>query len=290
MKICRFDGSHIGLVTGDEVQDISDLVRETGIQPPERPLGDPLVMALPQIAARLANSTRPFSRVPLSAVKLLSPIFLPTKIIGAGNNYGAHRAEMAADPTASFAKLPDTLDELGVFLKANTSIVGPSEAIELRFPERRTDYELELVAVIGRKVSSVSYNAALDYVAGYCLGLDISLRGPQERSLRKSMDTYTVVGPWLVTADDIPDPGNLRLTLRVNGAVRQDTSTSDMISDVATIIQYASTYYTLYPGDMIFTGTPSGVGPIRAGDVLLLDGEKIGSFEIAVRAFARTEA
>jgi 2,4-didehydro-3-deoxy-L-rhamnonate hydrolase len=286
MKICRFNEDRIGIVDGEEVRDITDLAREIGIRPPERPLGDALIIALPKIAEELADSSRRFPHLPLAKVRLLSPVFLPTKIMGAGANYRAHRAEMESDPSTTHPKLPDTLSEMGLLLKASTSIVGPSQAIELRFPELRTDHEIELVAVIGRTTSQINHEAALGCVAGYCLGVDVSLRGSQFRSLRKSIDTYTVVGPWLVTADEIPDPGNLRLTLRVNGSVRQDTSTSDMINDVATLIEYASSHYTLYPGDMIFTGTPSGVARIHAGDVLQLHGEKIGSFEIQVRAFS----
>lgn len=289
MKICRFNEDRIGLVIGQEVHDISDLAKNRiGIVPSDRPRGDPLVMALPKIAEHLVGGTQQFQRLLLRDVRLLSPVFLPTKVIGAGANYHAHTAEMNADPTASFGTLPDTLEDRGLFLKANTSLVGASEGIALRFQEQRTDYELELVAVVGRRASCIGRDAALDCIAGYCLGVDISLRGPQMRSQRKSIDTYAVAGPWLVTRDEIPDVGNLQLTLSVNGVVRQDTSTADMVDDVATLVQYASQHYMLYPGDLIYTGTCAGVGRLNAGDVLRVEGDQLGSFEVAVRSFVPT--
>ena len=121
-------------------------------------------------------------------------------------------------------------------------------------------------------------------MAGYCIGLDITVRGPEERSLRKSIDSYTVLGPWLVTADAIPDPGALDLTLKVNGEVRQRANTRDLILDIAELIAFASSYYTLMPGDVLLTGTPEGVGPIHAGDVMTASIEHIGSMDVHVRA------
>jgi 2-keto-4-pentenoate hydratase/2-oxohepta-3-ene-1,7-dioic acid hydratase in catechol pathway len=114
--------------------------------------------------------------------------------------------------------------------------------------------------------------------------LDITLRGPEERSFRKSTDSYAVLGPWLVTADEIPDPNNLRLSLSVNGEVRQDSSTSRMIMSVKELIAYASAFYTLHPGDIIMTGTPEGVSAIQPGDTISATIEGIGSMEVRVRA------
>ena len=138
--------------------------------------------------------------------------------------------------------------------------------------------------MIGKKTSRVSRDKALDHVAGYCLGLDVTVRGSEDRSFRKSMDSYTVLGPWLTTADEIRDPQNVQITLRQNGEVRQDTSTSDMLWDVARLIEFATTFYTLHPGDVFFTGTPSGVSPIRPGDRLVASSPELGSMEVLVRA------
>ena len=144
--------------------------------------------------------------------------------------------------------------------------------------------QLEHAAVlIGARVRNVSAAEALGCVAGYCIGLDMTIRGPEDRSLRKSPDSYTVLGPWLVTADEVPDPGNLALRITVNGAVRQDAHTSDLILGVAQLIEWASAFYTLHPGDVILTGTPQGVGPVRPGDVMVATIERIGSMRVAVQ-------
>jgi 2-keto-4-pentenoate hydratase/2-oxohepta-3-ene-1,7-dioic acid hydratase in catechol pathway len=176
------------------------------------------------------------------------------------------------------------IDKAGLFLKATSSLVGPSQGIEQRFLDRRTDHEVELVFVIGKTASRVSREKALSHVAGYCLGLDVTVRGSEDRSFRKSMDSYTVLGPWLTTADEIRDPQNVQITLRQNGEVRQDTSTSDMLWDVARLIEFATTFYTLHPGDVFFTGTPQGVSPIRPGDRLVASSPELGSMEVLVRA------
>jgi 2-keto-4-pentenoate hydratase/2-oxohepta-3-ene-1,7-dioic acid hydratase in catechol pathway len=138
--------------------------------------------------------------------------------------------------------------------------------------------------VIGKTANNVKARDALQYVAGYAIGLDITIRGTEDRSFRKSPDSYTVVGPWLVTADEIDDPGNLNLSISVNGEERQNSSTKYMILGVAELIELASSFYTLHPGDIISTGTPEGVSPIVPGDTIVATIEKIGSMEVKVRA------
>jgi len=150
--------------------------------------------------------------------------------------------------------------------------------------DRRNDPEVELVIVIGKAARNVKAAQALDYVAGYCIGLDITIRGPEERSFRKSPDTYTVLGPWLVTADELADPSNLQLSIRVNGELRQDANTNDLVLGVRELIEMASSFYTLHPGDVIMTGTPQGVSPIRPGDTMLAQIERIGAMSVAVGA------
>ena len=138
--------------------------------------------------------------------------------------------------------------------------------------------------VIGRTADRVSSAEAMACVAGYAIGLDISIRGSEDRSFRKSADTYSVLGPWLVTADEIPNPNALDLQLAVNGTVRQQSNTRHMILSVAELIALASSIYTLHPGDLIFTGTPEGVSPIEAGDRITATIEQIGSMEVVTRA------
>ena len=154
----------------------------------------------------------------------------------------------------------------------------------MRKLDRRNDHEVELAVVIGKVGNNVAASEAMNYVAGYAIGLDITIRGPEERSLRKSADSYTVLGPWLVTADEIPSPGDLNLKIAVNGEERQNSSTKYMILGVPQLIEFASAFYTLNPGDVIVTGTPEGVSPIQPGDKIAATIEKIGTMEVKVRA------
>jgi 2-keto-4-pentenoate hydratase/2-oxohepta-3-ene-1,7-dioic acid hydratase in catechol pathway len=264
MKICRFDDDRVGVVRGDQVYDITTTA------------GGALVPPVPSNLDGLPKKA-------LSAVRLLSPVKSPGKIIAAPVNYKAHIEEMKKANISPGFNIWD-IEKAGLFLKATSSLIGPSQGIAQRFLDRRTDHEVELVFVMGKKASQVKREKALDYVAGYCLGLDVTVRGSEDRSFRKSMDGYTVLGPWLTTADEIPDPQNVRISLRQNGELRQDTSTSDMLWDVARLIEFATTFYTLHPGDVFFTGTPSGVSPIRPGDRLVASSPELGSMEVLVRA------
>lgn len=283
MKLCRFDVDAVGLVIGDRLYDVSAPAREAIAPDPDHAMGDPLVRALPRIASMVGASLAGYRACPVQGVRLRSPVRFPTKIIAAPVNYRAHIAEMQASD-AQFGHTLTDIEKAGLFLKATSSLVGPGEGIAVRFPERRTDYELELVAIIGRQGSDIPVAAALDYVAAYSLGLDITLRGPEDRSFRKSIDSYTVLGPWLVTADEVAQPQDLGLTLRVNGELRQDARTSDMVFDIARLVHFASRFYTLYPGDLLYTGTPQGVGPIRPGDLLRAECAPIGAMDVSVRA------
>jgi 2-keto-4-pentenoate hydratase/2-oxohepta-3-ene-1,7-dioic acid hydratase in catechol pathway len=176
------------------------------------------------------------------------------------------------------------IHKAGLFLKATSSLVGPGAGIALRKLDRRNDHEVELAVVIGKEGNNISRSDALDHVAGYAIGLDITIRGPEERSLRKSPDSYAVLGPWLVTPDEIPNPGHLDLRISVNGEERQNSNTKYLILGVAELIEYASSFYTLFPGDVMITGTPEGVSPLQPGDVISAYVEHIGTMEVRVRA------
>jgi 2-keto-4-pentenoate hydratase/2-oxohepta-3-ene-1,7-dioic acid hydratase in catechol pathway len=173
-----------------------------------------------------------------------------------------------------------------LFLKASSSLVGPGEGVAVRFPDRRSDHEIELGLVIGRECSDVPEARALDVVAGYAIALDMSVRGTEDRSFRKSIDSYSVLGPWLVTPDEVPDPDNVDFTLKVNGAVKQQSNTRHLIFKTRKLIAWASRWYMLYPGDIVMTGTPEGVGPVGPGDVMDCEMQYIGSMRVAVRAAA----
>lgn len=283
MKLCRFDDYRIGLVVGPDVVDVTEFVRAQVRVDVLRPHADLALLALPHLRALSPADLQKLPRKPADHVKLLSPVLAPGKIVAAPTNYKAHVAEMDADRTLNSRRPPTDIETAGMFLKSSTSLVGPSEGIVRRFPARRTDYEIELVAVIGRQGSRISVADAHDYIAGYSIGLDITTRGPEDRSFRKSSDSYSVLGPWLVTADEIGNPDNLRMTLRQNGLVKQQTSTADMIKNVAALLAYTSSFYTVYPGDLLYTGTPSGVAPMQAGDVLRAEIEGLGVMDVAVR-------
>ena len=282
MKICRFDNNRVGLVRGDIVIDVTEQVAP--LLSGDHTWSDPLIAALPGLRNVLQpdDLARCASR-PLAAVKLLSPVARPGKIVAAPVNYRAHVAEMQASNVSPGFTITD-IGKAGLFLKAPSSLVGPSQGIAQRFLDRRTDYEVELVVVIGKTANQVAAADALQYTAGYALGLDITVRGSEDRSFRKSIDSYAVLGPWLTTADELPDPDGLTIRLTQNGELRQNGHTSDLVYGVARLIEFASSFYTLYPGDLLYTGTPEGVGPIRPGDVLRAECEALGAMDVVVRA------
>lgn len=168
------------------------------------------------------------------------------------------------------------------FLKAPSSVIGMHEAIEIPIEDRRTDYEGELGVVIGRSARRVRTREALGYVFGYVPLLDMTIRGEEDRSFRKSADTFTPLGPAIVTADEVGNPRDLRLKLWLNRQLRQDACTADMVWDVPTLIERYSEVMTLAPGDLIATGTPAGVGEVTAGDAIRLEIERVGTLEMKV--------
>ena len=291
MRICRFNDNRIGLVEGDQVFDVTAIAAELpALTWPLTP-GDQLIALLPQLKEKLLALKAQAARLPLNGVKLLSPVANPSKIIAAPLNYHAHVAESAADKQIhNGVHLPgyDGYDspvaKFGVFLKSPSSIVGAGEGVRIAYPGRRNDHEVELAVVIGKQCKDISAKNAFDVVAGYAIGLDMTVRGPEDRSYRKSADTYSVLGPYLVTRDEIDNPDDLDFSITVNGESRQSANTRDLITGVADLSQVASHAYTLYPGDIIMTGTPEGVGTIVPGDVMHARIAAIGEMDVAIRA------
>jgi 2-keto-4-pentenoate hydratase/2-oxohepta-3-ene-1,7-dioic acid hydratase in catechol pathway len=197
-------------------------------------------------------------------------------------NYLAHEAEAAADPATFHGQQVAKIQNVGLFLKSCSSLVGASDGVEIAHPERRTDHEIELACIIGKPARNVSRANALTYVAGYAIGLDMTIRGIEERSLRKSLDSFTVLGPYFVTADEIGDPAGLDMLITVNGETRQHANTRDLVIDVPGLIEMASRFYTLLPGDIIMTGTPDGVAPVKPGDEMVCTIDKIGEMRVKV--------
>lgn len=282
MKICRFNSGRLGVVQGEWVLDVSDALDVIPAAHYPYPIGDQLIAHLPELRQRIEALLPDAPRLALKEVSLQLPIANPGKIIAAPVNYQKHLQEVLDDPHLHHDNQINHIERAGLFLKATSSLVDPSAGIHLTLPERRTDHEVELVAVIGKAARNVSREQALGYVAAYCIGLDITIRGPEERSLRKSPDSYTTLGPWLTTADEIPDPGSLALGLTVDGEARQSSNSAQLILGVAELIAFASRFYTLQAGDVIFTGTPEGVGPIRAGQHIHAWVEKLGELRVDV--------
>jgi 2-keto-4-pentenoate hydratase/2-oxohepta-3-ene-1,7-dioic acid hydratase in catechol pathway len=208
-------------------------------------------------------------RVPLSddAVRLLAPVIPRSKIIGVGRNYAAHAAEMGNDlPVAPL-----------LFLKPNTSVIGPDDPIVLPAWTEEVEHEAELAVVIGKVTKNVTAERALDHVFGYTVANDVTARDAQRAEPQwtraKGFDTSCPLGPWIVPGLDVSD---LAVRARVNGRLRQDGRTSQLIFDVAYLISYISEVFTLLPGDVILTGTPAGVGPIVDRDIVEVEVEDIG--------------
>lgn len=287
MRLCRYDDNRLGVVRGTPeaplVHDVTAILETLPAVRYPLPDHDPLIAALPALRPRIEALADAAPALPLAGLRLLPPVASPRKIVAAPVNYRLHHEEALADDTIHHGTNILPIYKAGLFLKATSSLIGPSDPVMIRFPEARNDHEIELVAVIGTRADRVSRDQALAHVAGYAIGLDMTVRGTQERSMRKSCDSYTVLGPWLVTSDEIPDPSALELHLAANGETRQQTSTANLLSDVAALIEMASAFYTLMPGDLLFTGTPEGVAPVVAGDRMTARISGIGEMDIAVR-------
>jgi len=286
MRLCRFNDDRVGIVDGAQVRDVTSAL---DVLPAARypvPCYDLLIANLDKVLARASLLAASAPALPLASVKLLSPVANPGKLVAAPVNYHKHLEEVRSDADLHHHNTGHTLtiQSAGLFLKATSSLVGAGDGVAVRMPHRRTDHEVELAFVVGREARNVSACDALDYVAGYTIGLDITIRGSEDRSFRKSCDSYSVLGPWLVTADEILDPGSLDIEIAVNGEGRQKSNTRHLILGVRELIELASSFYTLYPGDVIFTGTPEGVSPIEPGDCIAATIDRIGTMQVSVRA------
>jgi 2-keto-4-pentenoate hydratase/2-oxohepta-3-ene-1,7-dioic acid hydratase in catechol pathway len=221
------------------------------------------------VAQARAAAERGLSAGMFASGKLMAPIPSPGKVICIGLNYRDHAAESGMAPP------PEPV----VFCKFPQSVIGPEEAVLLPAVCREVDYEAELVAVIGRRGKHIRREDALQHVAGYMNGNDVSSRDWQINKpgkqwlLGKTPDTFAPTGPWLVTADDVPDSRNLSIALRLNGQTMQNSSTRELIFGVDELIAYVSQLVALEPGDLIFTGTPPGVGMARKPPVWLKPGD-----------------
>jgi 2-keto-4-pentenoate hydratase/2-oxohepta-3-ene-1,7-dioic acid hydratase in catechol pathway len=293
MKICHYNSNQAGVVEGDKVYPIGEALikgghvrdRYTMLEVINALANEPAAMQCARDALKTA------APVPLASVKLLAPILNPGSLWAAAANYKAHQAEMKIKMgSADRAELSkdDLMAEF--FLKPSSSIIGPGDTVVLPKVSKDVDFECELCAVIGKKARHVSEEKALDYVFGYTICWDLSQRDPwgrgrqNTRNIRKGFDTFTALGPWIVTRDEIEEPQNLSINVEQNGKLAMTAHTSDMICGIREHIRFLSSCLTLRPGDLITTGTPAGVKKLADGDRLKGSIEKIGTMELNVAA------
>jgi 2,4-didehydro-3-deoxy-L-rhamnonate hydrolase len=283
MKLCRFNDDRLGVIEGDEMLDVSAALEVLPAVRWPYPTGDAVCAHWSTIRPAIEAARKVAPRHDLTAVALKSPIANPGKIIGIARNRKSLEAENLNLGTVSANARTDG-DPIFMFIKANSALAGPVDGVQLRFPDRRNDPEAELTIVIGKGGTDITRDNALDHVLGYTIGIDMTLRGKESQSSRKSIDSYALIGPCVATIDDISDPDSLGFSLSINGAEIQRSNTSELAFDIRSLIAHASTFYTLHPGDIIMAGTPVGFEPVHVGDTMDVDFESIGSMRIAITA------
>jgi 2-keto-4-pentenoate hydratase/2-oxohepta-3-ene-1,7-dioic acid hydratase in catechol pathway len=274
MKITRFNEGRIGVVVDDShLVDVTGLIGQDAGEWP--PVGMNRVIA--QISTHrplIEQALHTLRRIPLAQVVLRTPIPWPNKVIAYPVNYHDHGREMQAGYRA---------DHQGFFLKPPSSLSGAGEPIQLPVvPGREVHHEAELGIVIGKECRGIKRDDWQDVVFGYACLLDMVVRGKEERVFRKAFDTFCPVGPWITTADEVGDPTALAMKLWVNGELKQHANTRDLVLDIPGMVQMAAAVMTLYPGDIIATGTPAGVGPVREGDTIRIVIERVGEMNVKV--------
>tara|TARA_Y100001936_G_C16090399_1_gene685635 strand:+ start:2438 stop:3292 length:855 start_codon:yes stop_codon:yes gene_type:complete len=283
MKLISFDDYQIGVLTDEnKVIEITELLPNL----PEELRSFRMLTLIerwdtlqPLIKEHIKNK----QPVDLDSVNLIAPVPAPRKVYAQPSNYKAHSEEMQASPWSGSA--PQISSEQGMFLKASSSVSGPNDPILLPYSDRVIHHESELVMIMGKGGSMIPAEQALDHVFGYTCGLDMTVRGPEDRSKRKSFDSFAPIGSYIITADEISDPQSLEINLWVNEELRQHAFTKDMIVDCKNQIANMSWVARMEPGDLIFTGTPEGVGPVAPGDLVTINISEVG--ELSARAKAR---
>lgn len=283
MKLAVFDEYRLGVVVDEQVFDVTGVVPAALDLIPEQRMTwlighwDQLCQ---QVQAMLPNTPAQA----ISQVRLLPPSPHPSHVFAAPANYRKHVGELGVRSVSKGR----TAREQGFFLKAPGSLTGAGSDIILPHgSERRFDHESELAVIIGKRGRNVPRDEAMGYVFGYSCLIDATMRiepgiAEEERSMRKSFATFTPLGPYVVTADEVRDPQNLANRLWVNGELKQDANTRDMIVGIAELIELISSVLTLNPGDVIATGTPEGVGPFAPGDQVRIAIESIGDMALNV--------
>jgi 2-keto-4-pentenoate hydratase/2-oxohepta-3-ene-1,7-dioic acid hydratase in catechol pathway len=272
MRIIRFNGGRIGVLHHDRVYDATDAIGlDTTEWPPVgmvRLIRD-FELLKPRLAALLNGPS-----MPVGEVKLEVPLLWPNKLIAYPVNYLSHAQEM---------KSTSRSDVNGFFLKATSSLSGPQDPIVLPdLPTREIHHECELGIIIGKEGRNIALIDAWNYVFGYTCLIDCTVRGKEDRVMRKSYDTFCPIGPALVTRDEVRDASVLEMNLWVNEDLRQSANTRDLILGIPEMVSFAAAVFTLQPGDIIATGTPAGVGPMKGGDIVKIEIEDVGCMSVSV--------
>lgn len=281
MKLAVYDDYRIGVVENNSVYDVTD-VAPAGLRDLHVHMNW-VIGNWAQALPRIEKLRREATAKPLADVRLLPPSPCPSHIFAAPANYQKHIGELGARTVSR-----KTTRENGFFLKAPGSLAGPADGIRLpRGSRRRFDHESELAVIIGRRARNVPRSEALKHVFGYSCLVDATMRiepgtHEEERSMRKSFETFTPMGPFLVTADEVGDPQALNNRLWVNGKLRQEANTKDMIVGVAELIELISSVLPLNPGDVVASGTPEGVGPVNPGDRVKIAIDRVGEMVLIV--------
>lgn len=292
MKICHYNSNQAGVVVDDKIYPLGESLLKAG----HVRSGYTMLEVIDALANKPAaidcarEAARGSGAIPLQSARLLAPILNPGSLWAAAANYRAHQAEMITR-MGSAGRENKSKDELMAefFLKPTSSIIGPGDTVILPKISKLVDFECELCAVIGTRARYASEDRALDYVFGYTICWDISQRDPwgkgmqNTRNIRKGFDTFTALGPWIVTRDEIEEPQNLSIRVEQNGKEAMTAHTSDMICGLREHIRFLSSCLTLRPGDLITTGTPAGVSKLNDGDHLRGRIEKIGEMDLRVQ-------
>lgn len=280
MRLCRFEaqtGSGVGLVLGDEVADLSKVVPQASLNPVD-------ILAAGQAGREMAEkAARSAPRLKLCDITLKSPVGRPGKILGIGLNYRDHAKETGREPPATQMW----------FNKQTTCLNGPFDPVIMPAVSTSLDYEVELVVVVGKRGRHVPRERAMEIVGGYMTGCDYSVRDWQRATqtmiMGKGFDTHGPVGPWITSPDEAGDVSSMRLRCWVNDELRQDGSAGDMIFDIAAQIEHLTKAFALEPGDLLFTGTPAGVGVahtppkfLKVGDKVRVEVDRLGAIETTI--------
>jgi 2-keto-4-pentenoate hydratase/2-oxohepta-3-ene-1,7-dioic acid hydratase in catechol pathway len=280
MRLCVFEATNrrgVGAVIGDEIADLRAVAPHLSPNPV-----DILAAGAAGIEA-VEKALKSAPRLPLKAVKLCAPVGRPGKILGIGLNYRDHAAETGREPPTTQMW----------FNKQASAVHGPFDPVMMPAVSTALDYEVELVVLIGKRGRHVPRARAHEIIAGYMTGCDYSVRDWQRATptmiMGKGFDTHAPVGPWITTPDEAGDVGKLGLKCWVNGELRQNGNTSEMIFDVAAQIEHLTKAFALEPGDLIFTGTPAGVGAaftppkfVKVGDTVRVEVERLGVIEAVI--------